>query len=109
MSERPTPSDCFNCGSANVGFVARRDRWHSMVCGKCGAEGLAGETVDEAVLMWNQMPAAARYACNVCQNVPDADGALEHGRGCYVMSSDGGGTEFIPEAIVAREPEGGRG
>lgn len=37
------------------------------------------------------------YACKVCQNVPDEHGELEHGRGCYVVSEDGGGTEWIPE------------
>lgn len=35
------------------------------------------------------------FACDVCQNCPDEDGYLEHGRGCYTQSEDGGGTEHI--------------
>jgi len=37
----------------------------------------------------------AMYACKVCGNVPDDDGILSHGRGCYVISEDGGGEEFV--------------
>lgn len=36
-----------------------------------------------------------RYACKVCQNYPDEDGELEHGKGCFVLSEDGGGSEWI--------------
>ena len=36
-----------------------------------------------------------RYACKICGNVPDEDGALEHGRGCYRLSEDGGGIEYV--------------
>lgn len=36
-----------------------------------------------------------KYACDVCGNVPDENGVLEHGRGCYVVSEDGGGTSFV--------------
>lgn len=36
----------------------------------------------------------AAYACKVCGNVPDEDGMIEHGRGCFVASEDGGGTSF---------------
>ena len=35
------------------------------------------------------------YACDVCGNVPDEDGMIEHGRGCYTQSEDGGGVSFI--------------
>lgn len=35
------------------------------------------------------------YACEICGNVPDEDGTLEHGRGCFKVSEDGGGEEFI--------------
>jgi hypothetical protein len=30
------------------------------------------------------------YACKVCGNVPDEDGRIEHGRGCYTQNEDGG-------------------
>jgi hypothetical protein len=36
-----------------------------------------------------------RYACKVCGNWPDEDGDLEHGKGCYTQSEDGGGSEFV--------------
>ena len=37
----------------------------------------------------------ANNACDVCGNMPDEDGNLEHGRGCYTQSEDGGGTSFV--------------
>ncbi len=37
----------------------------------------------------------SKHACKVCGNIPDEDGVLEHGRGCYVESSDGGGQSFV--------------
>jgi hypothetical protein len=36
-----------------------------------------------------------RYACKVCGNVPDEYGTIEHGRGCYVVSEDGGGESSV--------------
>lgn len=36
-----------------------------------------------------------KYACDVCGNVPDDDGMIEHGRGCYTQNEDGGGTSFV--------------
>lgn len=33
--------------------------------------------------------------CKICGNTPDEDGMLEHGRGCYKLNSDGGGTEYV--------------
>lgn len=39
----------------------------------------------------------SQFACEVCGNVPDEIGELEHGRGCYVISEDGGGSSFVPE------------
>ena len=35
------------------------------------------------------------YACEVCGNIPDEYGVLEHGRGCYVVDADGGGDTFV--------------
>src|SRR3990167_11101486 len=37
----------------------------------------------------------AKYACDVCGNVPDEDGVIEHGRGCYTQSEDGGGISVV--------------
>lgn len=34
-------------------------------------------------------------ACKVCGNTPDETGEIEHGRGCYVASEDGGGSSFV--------------
>lgn len=36
-----------------------------------------------------------QFACKCCGNVPDEKGELEHGRGCYALSEDGGGCESI--------------
>ena len=35
------------------------------------------------------------YACKVCGNPPDEEGVIEHGRGCYVVSEDGGGFSYV--------------
>lgn len=32
--------------------------------------------------------------CKVCGNSNDEDGCIEHGRGCYVVDEDGGGSEY---------------
>lgn len=32
--------------------------------------------------------------CKVCGNTPNDEGELEHGKGCYTQSEDGGGSEF---------------
>jgi hypothetical protein len=37
----------------------------------------------------------AMFACDVCGNVPNGEGVLEHGRGCFVASADGGGDSFV--------------
>jgi len=39
------------------------------------------------------------FACEICGNTPDESGTLEHGRGCYKISSDGGGTEFVEVSV----------
>ena len=45
------------------------------------------------------------FACDVCGNIPDECGNLEHGRGCYTQSSDGGGESYVEVADDHREPE----
>ncbi len=35
------------------------------------------------------------YRCDVCGNTPDENGELEHGKGCYVLDEDGGGSEWV--------------
>jgi hypothetical protein len=35
------------------------------------------------------------YACSVCGNSPDDEGIIEHGRGCYVVSENGGGISYV--------------
>lgn len=38
------------------------------------------------------------YACEICGNVPNEYGELEHGRGCYKLNSDGVGMEYVDMA-----------
>lgn len=38
---------------------------------------------------------AEQNACKVCGNRPDAEGTIEHGRGCHVVREDGGGTSSV--------------
>jgi len=49
------------------------------------------------------VPEQRNYSCKVCGNKPDYEGVLEHGRGCYVMQSEGGGSEYIVAAC--KKPE----
>ena len=35
------------------------------------------------------------YACEVCGNAPDEQGCIEHGKGCYTQSEDGGGDSWV--------------
>lgn len=44
----------------------------------------------------------SREPCKVCGNVADDCGGLEHGRGCYVMNSDGGGYDTVDECEVCK-------
>lgn len=37
----------------------------------------------------------SNYSCDVCGNVPDEDGVIEHGRGCYTQSDDSGGSSWV--------------
>jgi hypothetical protein len=39
---------------------------------------------------------AAQHACKVCQAEPNSEGVIEHGKGCYVVNEDGGGTSTVP-------------
>lgn len=34
-------------------------------------------------------------SCKVCFSIPDEDGDREHGKGCFVLSADGGGTDHL--------------
>jgi SAM-dependent methyltransferase len=36
----------------------------------------------------------SRHECKVCGATVDAEGRREHGRGCYVVSEDGGGSDY---------------
>ena len=36
-----------------------------------------------------------RWECKCCGNIPNEDGEIEHGRGCYTQSEDGGGSSCI--------------
>lgn len=66
----------------------------AVVPGRDGAAtGEAGELVSESEGVMGE-----RFACKVCGNVPDSEGNLEHGKGCYTQSADGGGDEYIEEA-----------
>lgn len=52
----------------------------------------------------------ANYCCKVCENVPDEDGCIEHGKGCYTQSEDGGGSSYVDlptapvELVVLLQP-----
>jgi hypothetical protein len=56
---------------------------------------VAGAVESLAELVPLAYEARRAYACKVCGNVPDETGCLEHGRGCYTQSEDGGGTSYV--------------
>ena len=35
------------------------------------------------------------YACDVCGNIPDEEGCIEHGKGCFTQHEDGGGYSVV--------------
>lgn len=41
------------------------------------------------------------FACKVCGNIPDETGEVDHGRGCYTQSSDGGGSSWEPDVTIS--------
>lgn len=55
---------------------------------------IAAPPAPEPVAEWR-----SSNACKVCGNIPDEDGNLEHGRGCYTQSEDGGGTSFVEPVV----------
>jgi len=44
--------------------------------------------------------AQVRHECKVCGNTPNEEGILQHGKGCYVVSEDGGGEEYFDAAAT---------
>ena len=85
-----------NLHDAIQSVIARGRARHLRTCGtafrgcdpKCPKEVI--EEADRKSYEFRQ-----RFACKVCGNCPDEFGELEHGRGCFVLSSDGGGSEWI--------------
>jgi len=46
------------------------------------------------------------YQCDICGNVPDEYGVIEHGKGCYTQSSDGGGVSSVDFEIKSPVDKG---
>jgi hypothetical protein len=40
-----------------------------------------------------------RWMCKVCYATPDAEGWVRHGKGCYQLSEDGGGEEYVGDEL----------
>ena len=49
-----------------------------------------------AIRRLKELLAEVNEPCEVCGNEADEAGRLEHGRGCYVVNEDGGGSSFVP-------------
>lgn len=64
-----------------------------------GAGGDACRIIASADSLGNRsviaFPDEPAFLCKVCGARPDEDGWIEHGRGCYVLSADGGGSEYV--------------
>ncbi len=91
-----TPVECFvmppcaDCGGTVGQDRGPKDGWQledgRTVCHAC--------CVENTRKVFSYIERSA-YACKVCGNVPDEDGTLEHGRGCFVMDANGGGIDFV--------------
>jgi hypothetical protein len=45
----------------------------------------------------------ARSECEVCGNAIDAEGIIDHGKGCYTQSAQGGGSSFEGSVVALDE------
>jgi hypothetical protein len=95
---------------ADLVFAARTS---GGVAGKDDALCAACDAV-EALLETPSAPAPlprserARYACKVCGNIPDEEGMISHGKGCYTQSADGGGESYVEFEFHPAPPEAGK-
>lgn len=64
------------------GWKAAAERWRDAYL-----QGLSPPPTTESGL--------AKYQCGVCGNKPDSEGVLQHGRGCFTLSEEGGGEEYV--------------
>ena len=71
----------------------------------CGTAA-AIAAIKEALAQPEQEPVRVGrdFSCKVCGNKPDGEGILEHGKGCYALDKNGGGSEFIADAIDSHLP-----
>jgi hypothetical protein len=86
-----------------VGKVELRKRFEAELCELLGEPEVPAARLPILVPCPAQLPNElvvphAKYECKVCGNTPDDSGILEHGRGCYMVDEDGGGSEYIEEA-----------
>lgn len=51
---------------------------------------------------------ALAYQCKVCFATPDVEGWVEHSKGCYQISQDGGGPEYVADEAADLLLEAGR-
>ena len=42
--------------------------------------------------------------CKICGNMADPSGCIEHSRGCYTQSENGGGVSWVPDQLTGQEP-----
>lgn len=80
---------CSDPGGFELDLLAK---WFSEFVESARAAGVEPLYSDDPPLMEADR---RRHACKVCGNEPDRFGALEHGKGCYTQSEDGGGTSYV--------------
>lgn len=93
-----------------LSVMVLRDRWRSAVVSAEPVPWVPVSSLDRtvkdsvAVDAPTTPTAEARreHACDVCGNWPDEYGVIEHGRGCFVVDEDGGGTSYVE--LPARAP-----
>jgi hypothetical protein len=66
-----------------------------------GPEDNPADDVQPTKEEWEAWERRKAFTCKVCGNWPDETGELEHGRGCYTQSADGGGSEFFDLTVDA--------
>lgn len=65
----------------------RREKW---TCPECKGKA---EQIDAVEL---------DFACKICGNTPDEYSVIDHGRGCFTQSENGGGSSFCEAHCQAK-------
>ncbi len=107
---------CPSCLGAGTQYSSPPGQPKVGTCPRCHGEKRVSDgrrERGEFIRVQCELARTSRYkyddpSCDVCGNMPDEDGVIEHGRGCYVVNEDGGGSspaESNPRYVALRARE----